>query len=275
MSSTETTLVIMAAGMGSRYGGLKQLEAIGSNGEVFMDYAIYDAIKAGFNKAAIIIKKENEEDFRQILGRRIEEKIDTTYVYQELPSHRKKPYGTAEAVLCCKDAVKTPFAVINADDFYGSKAYVKMHNHLTTSKDSAMVAYYLKNTLSDSGTVARGICKVSSDGYLQEVDEQLAIPKDNDYPPETIVSMNFFGLHPEVFPLLESEFEKFLKTANIEKDEFLLPREIDTLINAGEIKIKVLSSADLWHGITNPEDKDIVISAIKKLEMSGKYEGIL
>jgi len=262
----------MAAGMGSRYGGLKQLEAIGSNGEVFMDYAIHDAIKAGFNKTVIIIKKENEEDFRRILGRRIEEKIDTSYVFQVLPSHRKKPYGTAEAVLCCKDTVKTPFAVINADDFYGREAYTKMHSHLITSKDSAMVAYYLKNTLSDNGTVARGVCKVGNDGYLQEVDEQLAIPKDNDYPPETIVSMNFFGLHPEIFPMLESRFEEFLKTADIDKDEFLLPREIDSLINTGKIKMKVLSSDDLWYGITNPEDKDIVISAIKKLELAGRYK---
>ena len=272
---TNTTIVIMAAGMGSRYGGLKQLEAIGSKGEVFMDYAIYDAIKAGFSKAVIIIKKENEEDFRRIIGNRIEDKIDTAYVYQLLPTHRKKPYGTAEAVLCCKNEVKTPFAVINADDFYGREAYEKMHNHLASSKDSAMIAYYLKNTLSDSGTVARGICKVANDGYLLEVDEQTAIPKDNDYPPETIVSMNFFGLHPDIFPLLESGFERFLKTADIDKDEYLLPREVDYLIKAGQLKMKVLSSDDLWHGITNPEDKDIVISAIRKIELTGKYKGIL
>jgi len=269
-----TTIVIMAAGMGSRYGGLKQLEAIGSNGEVFMDYAIHDALEAGFNKAVLIIKKENEDDFKRIIGNRIENKIDTTYVYQNLPTHRKKPYGTAEAVLCCKDAVKTPFAVMNADDFYGREAYVKIHNHLTTSKDSAMVAYYLKNTLSDSGTVARGICTVDANGYLQEVDEQLAIPKDNDYPQGTIVSMNFFGLHPEIFPLLEEGFERFLKTADIDKDEYLLPREIDLLIKSGKLNMKVLSSSDLWHGITNPEDKDIVISAIRKIEATGKYAGI-
>jgi len=274
MQSKETTLVIMAAGMGSRYGGLKQLEAIGSNGEVFMDYAIHDAIHAGFTKAVLIIKKENEDDFKRIIGNRIENKIDTTYVFQQLPTHRKKPYGTAEAVLCCKDAVKTPFAVINADDYYGREAYEKIHRHLTTSSDSAMVAYYLKNTLSDSGTVARGICTVDDNGYLKEVDEQLAIPKDNDYPKDTVVSMNFFGLHPEIFPLLEDGFEKFLKTADISKDEYLLPREIDSRIKEGKIKMKVLSSADLWHGITNPEDKDIVISAIRKIESTGIYAGI-
>jgi len=264
----------MAAGMGSRYGGLKQLEAIGANGEVFMDYAIHDAIQAGFTKAAIIIKKENAEDFRRVIGNRIENKIDTTYVYQQLPAHRRKPYGTAEAVLCCKDVVKTPFAVINADDFYGREAYVKMHSHLTTSPDSAMVAYYLKNTLSDSGTVARGICTVDTNGFLQEVDEQLAIPKDNDYPDDTVVSMNFFGLHPSIFPLLEDGFEKFLQTADIAKDEYLLPKEIDTRIKQGRLKMKVLSSADMWHGITNPEDKDIVIAAIRKIEATGKYTGI-
>jgi len=274
MSKTKTTLVIMAAGMGSRYGGLKQLEAIGSNGNVFMDYAIYDAIKAGFDKAVIIIKKENEEDFRHVIGNRIENKIDTSYVFQKLPDHRKKPYGTAEAVLCCKNVVDTPFAVINADDFYGGQAYTKINNHLTSSKDSAMVAYYLRNTLSDTGTVARGVCKVGNDGYLLEVDEQLAIPKDNDYPLDTIVSMNFFGLHPEIFPMLELGFENFLKTADIGKDEYLLPREIDSLIKSGKMQMKVLSSDDLWHGITNPEDKDIVISAIREIELAGKYEGM-
>jgi len=274
MEQNQTTLVIMAAGMGSRYGGLKQLETIGSNGEVFMDYAIHDAIHAGFNKAVLIIKKENEEDFKRIIGDRIANKIDTTYVFQKLPPHRKKPYGTAEAVLCCKDAVSTPFAVINADDFYGREAYIKMHKQLTSSKDGAMIAYYLKNTLSDSGTVARGICTVDSNGYLLEVDEQLAIPKDNDYPADTVVSMNFFGLHPEIFPLLESGFEDFLKTADISKDEYLLPREIDRAIKEGKMKMKVLSSSDLWHGITNPEDKDIVISAIRKIEATGIYKDI-
>jgi len=272
MQPTKTTLVIMAAGMGSRYGGLKQLEAIGSNGEIFMDFAIHDATKAGFNKAVIIIKKENEADFRRIVGNRIEDKIDTSYVFQELPPHRKKPYGTAQAVLCCKDVVKTPFAVINADDYYGQEAYDKMNKQLSTSKDSAMIAYYLKNTLSDSGTVARGICTVDNDGYLLEVDEQLAIPKENNYPADTIVSMNFFGLHPDIFPMLESGFERFQKTSDVAKDEYLLPREIDYLIKAGKLKIRVLESADLWHGITNPEDKDIVINAIRKLEAAGKYK---
>ena len=270
---TDTTIVIMAAGMGSRYGGLKQLEPIGSNGEVFMDFSIYDAVKAGFNKAVIILKKENEADFRRVIGNRIESKIDTTYVFQQLPPHRAKPYGTAEAVLCCKDTIKTPFGVINADDFYGYEAYAKMHQHLTSSKDSAMVAYYLKNTLSDGGTVARGICKLDN-GYLTEIDEQLSIPHDNDYPDDTIVSMNFFGLHPEFFPLMESSFEQFLKTADINKDEFLLPRVVDQHIKNGNIKMKVLSSNDLWHGITNPEDKDIVIAAIRKIEAEGKYAGI-
>ena len=177
-------------------------------------------------------------------------------------------------MLCCKDAVKTPFAVVNADDFYGREAYTKMRGHLASSTDSAMIAYYLKNTLSDVGTVARGICKVGDDGYLLEVDEQTAIPKDNGYPPETIVSMNFFGLRPDIFPLLESGFERFLRTADVEKEEYLLPREIDLLIKAGKIKMKVLSSGDLWHGITNPEDKNIVISAIRKIEATGVYEGI-
>ena len=274
MANINTEIVIMAAGMGSRYGGLKQLEPIGSNGEVFMDYAIYDAVKAGFNKAVVIIKKENEEDFRRVIGNRIENKIDTVYVFQKLPPHRKRPYGTAEAVLCCKNTVKMPFAVINADDFYGRDSYVKMHGHLMSSKDSATMAYYLKNTLSDSGTVNRGICKVADDGYLLEIDEQIGIPKEHGYPPETIASMTFFGLHPDIFPMLESGFEEFLKTADREKDEYLLPRAIDRFIKAGKIKMKVLTSDDLWYGITNPEDKDIVISAIRKIESAGEYERI-
>jgi dTDP-glucose pyrophosphorylase len=271
MSPAKTTIAIMAAGMGSRFGGLKQLEAIGPSGEVFMDYAVYDAVRAGFDKAVIIIKKENEDDFRQVIGKRIENIIDTEYAFQELPSHRKKPYGTAEAVLCCRDIIKTPFAVINSDDFYGRGAYIKMREHLAFSKDSAMMAYYLSNTLSDNGTVNRGICKVSTDGYLLEVDERLAIPKDNGYPPETIVSMTFFGLHTEVFPLLESGFESFIKTADIEKDEFMLTREIDALIKSEKIRIKVLPSDEMWYGITHPEDKDNVAAAIKKMETAGRY----
>ena len=273
-TNTSTAIVIMAAGMGSRYGGLKQLEPIGSNGEVFMDYAVYDAIKAGFNKAVIIIKKENEEDFRRVAGNRIENKIDTDYVFQKLPPHRKRPYGTAEAVLCCKNIVKTPFAVINSDDFYGRDSYMKMHRHLISSKESATMAYYLKNTLSDSGKVNRGICKVADDGYLLEIDEQTGITKDHGYPPETIASMTFFGLHPDIFPMLESGFEEFLKTAdiNINTDEYLLPRAIDRFIKAGKIKMKVLPSDDLWYGITHPEDKDTVISAIRKIESAGGYK---
>jgi UTP-glucose-1-phosphate uridylyltransferase len=263
----------MAAGMGNRYGGLKQLEPIGAKGEVFMDFSIHDAVKAGFNKAVIIIKRENEGDFKRVIGNRIENKIETAYVYQQLPPHRAKPYGTAEAVLCCRDAVTTPFAVINADDFYGREAFVKIHGHLTSSTDSAMVAYYLRNTLSEGGTVARAICKTEN-GYLLELDEQLKIPRDNDYPPDTVVSMNFFGLHPGIFPLLAANYERFLQTADTAKDEILLPVELGNLVETGKIKMKVYSSGDRWYGITNPQDKDAVIAAIRAIEASGAYEGI-
>ncbi len=268
----QTALVVMAAGMGSRFGGLKQLEPIGKNGEVIIDYSIYDAIKAGFNKVVFVIKKEIEEDFKRIVGDRIAKKIKVEYVFQEIPSHRKKPYGTGDAILCCKDVVKEPFVVINADDYYGADAFHKIHDYLVSSDDDyAMVAFMLENTLTENGTVARGICDVK-DGYLTTVTEHTSIAMDNDFPEGTIVSMNMWGLRQNIFAELEKQFADFLKTANIEKDEFYIPGVIDNLIKNGKIKVKVLESADRWYGVTYKEDKESVVNAINKLTEDGLYD---
>ncbi len=268
------TLVVMAAGMGSRFGGLKQLEPIGKNGEVIIDFSVYDAMKAGFDKVVFIIKKEIEADFKRIVGSRVENKIKVDYVYQEAPSNRKKPYGTAQAVMLCKDVVNTPFAVINADDYYGKEAYVKIYEHLTTSPEFAMVGYYLRNTVTENGTVTRGVCKIE-DGYLVEVIEKMDIAKENEYPTDTIVSMNMWGLHPWIFSEFEAGFKKFVETTpNIEKDEFYLPMAMDTFIKAGKIKVKALSSSDKWYGVTYKEDKEAVVNALTKMVNEGMYEGM-
>ncbi len=269
----QPALVVMAAGMGSRFGGLKQLEPIGKNGEVIIDYSVHDAIKAGFNKVVFVIKKEIEDDFKRIVGSRIEKKIKVEYVYQETPPHRKKPYGTGDAILCCKDVVNEPFAVINADDYYGVDAFKKLHDYLVSGDDYAMVAFMLENTLTENGTVSRGICKVD-DGFLTDVTEHTAIAVDNDFPKGTVVSMNMWGLREDVFTELENAFNEFLKTANVEKDEFYIPSVIDSLIKSGKIKVKVLESADRWYGVTYKEDKESVVAAIGKLTEAGLYDGM-
>jgi len=269
----KTTLVVMAAGMGSRFGGLKQIEPIGKNGEVIIDYSAYDAIKAGFDKIVFIIKKEIENDFKKVVGDRITTKIDVEYVYQESPMGRSKPYGTAHAILCCKDVVKTPFAVINADDFYGATAFEVIHNHLTTSTDYAMVGFALENTVTENGTVARGICDVVN-GYLTNVKEYTAIPKDNDFPKDTIVSMNMWGFTPSIFDELSIGFENFLNTANLEKDEYFIPSVVDDIIKKGKAKVRVLKTPEKWYGVTYKQDKDDVVSAINRMTKEGKYEGI-
>lgn len=269
----DVTLVVMAAGMGSRFGGLKQLEPIGANGEVIIDYSVYDAMKAGFNKVVFVIKKEIEEDFKRVVGSRIEKKIPVEYVYQQTPPHRKKPYGTGDAILCCKDAVHEPFAVINADDYYGADGFQKLHDYLVSGEDYAMVGFQLENTLTENGTVSRGVCRVE-DGFLADVTEHTSIAKDNDFPQGTIVSMNMWGLRPEIFGYLQADFEEFLKTADISKDEFFIPSVIDKLIKNGTIKVKVLPSADKWYGVTYKEDKESVVRAINTLTKEGKYEGM-
>lgn len=296
------TLVIMAAGMGSRYGGLKQIEPVGPNGEIIMDYSIYDALKANFGKVVFIIKKEIEEAFKQTIGDRISSIIDTAYVYQEVSAYiplnysvhegRVKPWGTAHAVLCCKDIVDTPFAVINADDFYGSTSFEEIGKYLSEVKDSedfysyAMIGFQLENTLTEHGTVARGVCNVDPYNYLVDINERTKIKKfgeDAKYtedgenwiniPKESTVSMNTWGFTPSIFKELEAGFMKFLEEneANILKAEYFIPSVVDSLIKEGKAKVKVLKSKEQWYGVTYKEDKPMVHEAINKLIRSGIY----
>ncbi len=282
------TLVIMAAGMGSRFGGLKQLEPIGPNGEILLDLSVYDAQKSGFDKAVFIIREENEADFRQYVGKRIEKRIDVEYVYQDcsiLPEGRTKPFGTGHAVLCCRDKVTTPFAAINADDYYGTNAFTQLSKHLAGAKagEYAMVGYSLRNTVTENGTVSRGICDVR-DGLLSGIVEHTKIASDfTDTLPDgrtvtldgdSIVSMNLWGFTSDFFDTLASDFDKFLKTADLQKDEFFLPFVVNDMIKAGNATARVLHCPDNWYGMTYREDLPMVKAAIKALFDKGAYNGI-
>ena len=274
------TLMVMAAGMGSRFGGLKQIEPVGPHGEVILEYSVYDALEAGFDKVVFIIKHAIEKDFREIAGKRIEKMIDTEYAFQELdaipngfsiPEGRVKPWGTGHAVLCAKDNIDGPFAVINSDDFYGKSGYVELKKHFESSHETCMVGYDLKNTLSENGTVSRGVCDIK-DGYLTGVTENHDIPFDNNLPKDTVVSMNMWGFEKNIFGVLEDSFIKFLKEKGTElKSEYLLPFVVDDMIkNAGE-KVKVLRATDKWYGVTYKEDKKSVCDAIADMCAKGLY----
>lgn len=279
----DATLVVMAAGMGSRFGGLKQLEPIGPNGEVILDFSVFDAKKSGFNKVVFIIRRDIEEDFRNILGKRIESKIDTEYVFQDMnnlpegftvPADRTKPWGTGHAVYSCKNVVKTPFALINADDYYGQSAFKIIYDQLTQSDDLCMVGYKLGNTLTENGTVARGICNVEN-GILKSITEHTSLDKNSGIDLDTIVSMNMWGLTPSIFKRVEDDFVKFLKDIkNPLKDEFYIPSVIDNAIKEEGKNVKVLKTDEKWYGVTYREDKDEVVSAIKKFVSEGLYNGI-
>ena len=292
----KTTLVVLAAGMGSRYGGLKQMDPLGPNGEAILEFSAYDAIRAGFDKIVFIIKKEMEKDFIELIGSKIAEKIEVEYVFQgmdsmlpegfEIPEGRTKPWGTAHALLCCKDVVKEPFAIINADDFYGKGSYQTLHDYLAdeTHKQYALVGYILENTLTDNGSVTRGICQ-SKDGLLSEVKECAKIEKHDcgvqyfendewvDVDAKSLVSMNMWGITPEFFELLKTGFEKFLeKTESTDlKAEYLLPTMIGDLLNDGKLEVKVLQSHDQWFGVTYKEDKESVTAALRGLIEKGVY----
>ena len=283
----DLTLVVMAAGMGSRFGGLKQMEPIGPNGEALLNFSVYDAKKAGFNKVVFIIKESIEKDFKEMVGNKIAQTIDVEYVFQttdNLPEGRVKPWGTAHAVLCCKDTVKGNFAILNADDYYGSNAFNELARFMQTSKDMefAMVCYDLKNTLSDNGTVARGVC-VIEDGYMKDINERTDIADfkctgDNGeqitLPEDAKVSMNLWALTPEIFPILEAEYEEFLKGDNLLKAEFLIPLVIGDLVKSGKATVKAIPNKDRWYGITYKEDKEAVQAAMKKFVEDGLYDGI-
>lgn len=287
----KTTLLIMAAGLGSRYGGNKQVDGIGPNGEILMQYSIYDAIKAGFNKVVFIIKREHQaliESFcKDIKG------VEIEFVYQDfssvppiykVPKERVKPFGTTHAVLCAKDAVNEPFAIINADDYYGAEAFEIIYDklHAISDNEGTMVAYKLKNTVSRNGSVCRGVCKVE-DGELRSVTETYDITIDtndvirdregNTLDPESLVSMNLWGFTPALFALAEAEFEKFLlglKEGDI-KSECVLPGTVDTYIKNGRVKVSVLSTDSVWFGVTYKEDKALVAAELQKMHDKGIY----
>lgn len=284
------TLVVMAAGMGSRFGGLKQLEPMGKNGEALLDFSVYDAKEAGFNKVVFIIKHEIEEDFKALVEKRIAKFIDVEYVFQETselpegytcPATRQKPWGTGHAVYCCRNTVKTPFAVINADDYYGKGAFKKIFNCLKEqSEDYCMVGFRLANTLTENGTVSRGVCGIEN-GCLKSVTERTKI-KDCKYenesgewvalPPETVVSMNMWGFTPDIFWFLESGLKKFLdKNINEPKAEFYLPTVVSTCIENEEKAVRVLVAEDKWFGVTYKEDKETVAAAMKEKCENGEY----
>lgn len=285
----DATLVVMAAGMGSRFGGLKQMEPVSEDGRAILDYSVFDAKRAGFTKVVFIIKEEIEKDFKEIVGKRIEKMIDVEYVNQDmtiLPEGRVKPFGTGHAVYCCRNVIKTPFAVINADDYYGCNAFTEIKQYLDNAKglDTCMVGYLLENTTTENGTVARGVCKTRC-GYLKEITERTKINSKLEYtedggetwtklPKGTIVSMNLWGFTPEVFAEIENDFNDFLANADLAKDEFYIPTVVDNLIKREKTKVKVLKNADKWYGMTYKEDKKDVTEAISKLIAEGAYDGI-
>lgn len=295
------TLVVMAAGMGSRYGGLKQIDPVGPNGEIIMEYSIYDALKAGFGKVVFIIKKETEQIFREAIGDRVSKFIDTAYVYQELtkvpkgyevPADRRKPWGTGHAVLCCQEVVDTPFAVINADDYYGPSSFQELADFLRKAKDTekyfqyAMVGYILENTLTEFGTVARGVCAVDESGYLLDIQERTKIKREGDramyyseegdlveLPRESTVSMNTWGFTPSIFQGLEAGFKEFLdsNSDNILNAEYFLPNLVNAMMKEEKAKVKVLTSREQWYGVTYKEDKPAVKAAISHQILTGVY----
>lgn len=292
--SFHATLVVMAAGMGSRFGGLKQLEPIGKNGEVILDFSVYDAIEAGFDKVVFVIKHEIEEDFKRIVGDRIAKKVKVEYAFQEIndlpdgftaPPERTKPWGTTQAILCCKDLVNEPFIVVNADDYYGKTAFAKMYNYLKEgSGDYCMVGFRLANTLTENGTVSRGVCETEN-GFLTYIEERTKIDADCRYTtdgenwiqmkPDTVVSMNMWGFTPDIFDYLEKNFIDFLKEKlNVPKSECFLPMAVAELIENNEKKVAVLVAEDKWYGVTYKEDKDAVVAAVSAMEKQGLYDNM-
>lgn len=297
----KATLVIMAAGIGSRFGGgIKQLEPVGPNGEIIMDYSIYDAMEAGFDKVVFVIRKDLEKDFKEVIGNRIEKKVSVNYAYQEIGNipkrfsgkfpDRTKPWGTGQAILCCKDVVNEPFLVINADDYYGKEAYQEAYRYLTDQKEreglhACMVGFVLKNTLSENGGVTRGICRVDNNRMLADIEETHNIVKTSDgaevrgedsarkIDVESEVSMNMWGLTPDFLDVLETGFDAFLDELeeNEQKKEYLLPTIIGGLLKEGRIQVEVLQSTDRWFGVTYKEDKEDVTREIRKLIESGAY----
>ncbi|MGA2362692.1 MAG: nucleotidyltransferase [Candidatus Aminicenantales bacterium] len=295
------TLVVMAAGAGSRYGGLKQIASFGPGGEVVMEYSVYDALKAGYDRIVFIIRKDFEDVFRERIGKKVERVVETAYVFQSLdqvppgfvlPEGRTKPWGTGQAVLICREDVRTPFSVINADDFYGRSTFETMADELRRVKIAdaadhyAMVGYRLANTLSEHGHVARGICEGTPDGYLVNIRELLKIQKFPDgikhtedgldwtpLPEESLVSMNFWGFEPSLFGELEVLFREFLRAniGSLTKVEFLIPEAVGSLVRAKKARVKILPTHERWFGITYPQDRALAQAAILERVRQGLY----
>lgn len=297
----EPVLVIMAAGMGSRYGGLKQIDPVDSHGNLIIDFSIYDALKAGFEKIIFIITRKLEADFKEVIGDRISQYAEVEYVFQDLdalpdgytlPAEREKPWGTGHAILCCANVVDGPFAVINADDYYGAHAFRKIYEELSKQQDDtkyrySMVGYILKNTLTDNGHVARGVCETDGNGYLKDICERTHIEKTEDgaaytedgttFVPisgESIVSMNLWGFTPSILTELKSRFPKFLDKAISEKlmkAEFFLPTVVDELLKEDKATVQVLCSQDQWYGVTYRQDHATVVAAMQRFKDLGLY----
>ena len=288
----KTTLLVLAAGLGSRFGGDKQISHVGPQGEILMEYSIHDAIEAGFNKVVFVLKDEMVDTVKNTVGEKFKDRVELEYATQDysslpdfyvLPPERVKPFGTVHAVLCAKEYLTEPFATVNADDYYGKECFVLMHDFLTRLKgasDAAMVTYILKNTVSDNGAVTRGICSVK-DGKLVKVDETGGIvPKDGvivgengEIDPESEVSMNFWGFHQDVLGRMQRYFEDFLKGLKPDeiKAECLLPVMVDQQMRKGALEVSVLHSTDKWFGMTYHEDREIVAEELRKLHDSGAY----
>ena len=301
-TETGPILLIMAAGMGSRYGGLKQMDPLGPDGEAILDYSIYDARRAGFRRVIFLIKHEIEADFRRLVGDRLSRQIEVRYAFQQLdripapytvPQGRVKPWGTGHAVLCCRDLIDAPFVAINADDYYGPHAFQTAYDALTAMpaegapQEYLMVGYRLANTVTENGYVARGVCEVSPEGLLAGIHERTHIVNSCDGPlytedgntytrleRDTLVSMNFWGFTPGLLRRLETDFPAFLETAAREnplKAEYFLPTVVDGMLRSGEARVRVLPSEDRWQGVTYPEDKPVVQAALRAMAADGLY----
>ena len=299
----QPVLVVMAAGMGSRYGGLKQIDPVDKEGHIIMDFSVYDAVKAGFKKVIFIIKKENEADFKAAIGDRLSKHLDVTYVFQDLknlpegyevPEGRVKPWGTGHAVLSCIDEINGPFAVINADDYYGANAFRMAYDFLTQNQDEdgiyryMMVGYKLENTLTENGHVARGVCVTDEEGHLQKIHERTHIERHEGsvaytedegktwtaLPQDSTVSMNMWGFSESILKELKARFPKFLEEnlpVNPMKCEYFLPFVVDELLGENKATVKVLKSMDKWYGVTYKEDKPVVVASIQRMKDEGLY----
>lgn len=293
------SLVVMAAGMGSRYGGLKQIDPIGPSGETLLEYSVFDALRAGFGKVVFVIRRDIEEAFRSAVGRRFEQRVAVAYAFQAMedlpagfsvPAGRTKPWGTSQAVISARDAVREPFAVINADDFYGATSFRAMADALRAATDrqpaeGAMVGYILRNTLSDHGPVARGVCREDAEGCLQEVVERTKIEREGTearyldergvWQPisgDAVTSMNLWGFTPAIFPLFQEEFVRFLREHSGDlKAEFYIPTPVQRLIAAKRLRVRILRSGAPWFGITYRDDKPRVIESVRRLVAEGEY----